>query len=155
MHLEQYLKTYGSIIWRIRGTSMLPLLRQDTDLVTVTASEGARFHKYDIVLYSRFEGADRILILHRVVKVLPDSYVIRGDNCYINETGITDQDILGRLTEIDRKGHIRSADDISLKVYAVIWTATFPLRKIVMKARQKASKNPLLKRFYRRLKGRD
>jgi len=134
---------------------MLPLLRQNTDLVTVIANDGRRYRKYDIVLYSKTAETGRRLILHRVVEVLPDSYVIRGDNCYINETGITDQDILGKLTEIDRKGRIQSADDISLKIYAVIWTAIFPFRKIVMKARQKASKNPLLKRFYRRLKGRD
>ena len=54
--------------------------------------------KYDIPLYKR--GKD--YVLHRIVKVGPDSYVICGDNCLKREYGITDEQIIGVLSEVIR-----------------------------------------------------
>ena len=50
-----------------------------------------RLKKYDVPLYKKGDS----YVLHRVMEVLPDSYIIRGDNCDQKEYGITDDQILG------------------------------------------------------------
>ncbi|MDO5305842.1 MAG: hypothetical protein Q4E87_09745, partial [bacterium] len=75
------------------------MLRNRRDTIVIRPYEG-RLKKYDVPLYKR--GND--YVLHRIVKVLPDSYVICGDNCLNKEYGITDEQILGVLTEFYRDG---------------------------------------------------
>ena len=76
---EQELERKGNITYTCQGFSMLPLLRQQRDLFTITKKQG-RCRKYDVALYKRADGA---YVLHRIIQVLPDGYVFLGDNCSI------------------------------------------------------------------------
>jgi len=95
-NIEQILSDDGVYISTTSGVSMYPLLRDRRDTVIVTPCS-ERLKKYDVALYRR--GSK--YVLHRVIEVLPDSYVIRGDNCIAREY-VPDTDILGKLTEIYR-----------------------------------------------------
>jgi len=100
--LEEQLKRNGRIMYRVNGDSMMPLLRNESDVaVIVTAPEGKRLEKYEVALYKRESGQ---LVLHRIVKVNADSYVTCGDNRYFNESGVTDGQILGVLECVLRNG---------------------------------------------------
>ena len=51
---KEVLARDGVLVYRIRGVSMEPMLRQGRDLVTIRAAKpGERFHENDVVLYCR------------------------------------------------------------------------------------------------------
>ena len=74
---EELLARDGRFVYKTKGTSMEPMLRQNRDLVTVKAPQ-ARLRKYDVALYRR----DDSYVLHRVIGVKDGYYRIRGDNTY-------------------------------------------------------------------------
>jgi len=125
--LEEYLDRNESLTYWNRGRSMLPLIREGKDLVTVEKKgDGQRFKRFDVVLY-RKNGK---LILHRIIKVRKADYVIMGDNTYRPETGISDDIILGKMTVFERNGMRRTVRDPIYLVYVYLWWFFFPIRWI-------------------------
>lgn len=133
---EEYLSRYGSLTYKNKGFSMMPLLRQDRDLFTIEKKGAERCRKYDVVLYKDCRGK---YILHRIIKVLPDGYVIRGDNNYFTEFK-TDGEILGVMTGFRRDGKDYKVTDFSYKAYSVLRCASYPLRSVYVKLRHAAGK---------------
>ena len=123
---EQELDRKGTITYTCRGVSMLPLLRQQKDLFTITKRQ-SRCKKYDVAFYKRADGA---YVLHRIIKVLPDGYVFLGDNCLNKEYGITDQDVLGVMTSFVRDGKEYAADAGGCLLYAKVWYMLYPVRRL-------------------------
>lgn len=123
---EKELDRKNTITYTCRGISMLPLLRQKKDLFTVTKQQG-RYKKYDVVLYKRVNGD---YVLHRIVKVLKDGYVILGDNCLNKEYGITDKDILGIMTSFVRDGREYQVSQKGYQLYVRVWYALYPVRRL-------------------------
>ena len=121
---EELLEKQGKFVWRTSGRSMRPLIRQGKDLVVIRKPQG-RLKKYDVALYRRQTGN---YVLHRVVRVLPDGYIIRGDNCFCDETDITDAQIVGVLTQFQRRGKQISTDAPGYRLYARLWVFSYPLR---------------------------
>ena len=97
---EQELERKGNITYTCQGFSMLPLLRQQRDLFTITKKQD-RCRKYDVALYKRADGA---YVLHRIIQVLPDGYVFLGDNCLNKEYDIREEAVLGVMTSFVRDG---------------------------------------------------
>ncbi|MCI6995994.1 MAG: hypothetical protein MR936_04165 [Eubacterium sp.] len=125
MRIEDVVKNNGVYVSTTVGLSMYPMLRNRRDTIVVRPYTG-RLKKYDVPLY-RSNGK---YILHRIVKVLPDSYVICGDNCRNKEYGITDDQIIGVLTEFYRDGRKINMHGIFYQTYVRIWTALYPVRRI-------------------------
>ena len=136
MTYEEYLNKNGEMTYTNRGTSMLPLIKQDRDMFTVKKKSTERCRKYDVVLYRR---PPESYVLHRIVEVRPDSYVLLGDNCLNKEYGISDKDIIGVMTKYIRKGKEHSTSEIGYKIYSRYAVLTFPIRQAVklIKARVK------------------
>jgi len=109
---------------------MKPLLKQGRDLVTVRPVTRP-LKKYDVPLYRSKRDGRQVYVLHRIVKVLPNGYVIRGDNTYFDERGVTDADIVGVMTAFKRKGKDVSVESRAYKAYVRIWCFVYPLRKLV------------------------
>ena len=106
--IEDYLNERGTLTYSNVGTSMMPLLRQGRDLFTVRRKGPERCKVGDVVLYRR--PPDKY-VLHRIVEVREDSYVILGDNCICREYGVTDSDILGVMTGYIRDGKEHSVTE--------------------------------------------
>lgn len=123
--LEECLAQNGFLTYRIRGVSMQPMLRQGRDLFTVVPKGPERCKKYDVVLYRRPSDP---YVLHRIIEVRPDSYVILGDNCIAKEYGIRDEDILGVLTSFQHNGHTVSVSDWRYRLYSRGWVFFQPVR---------------------------
>ena len=123
--LEECLAENGFLTYRIRGVSMQPMLRQGRDLFTVIPKGPERCKKYDVVLYRRPSDP---YVLHRIIEVRPDSYVILGDNCIAKEYGIRDEDILGVLTSFRHNGHTVSVSDWRYRLYSRVWVFFQPVR---------------------------
>lgn len=124
-HIEDILAAEGVYVSTTSGVSMYPMIRNRRDTIIVTPCSG-RLKKHDVPLYKRGDA----YVLHRIIKVLPDSYVIRGDNCRYSERGITDGDILGVLTGFYRGGKKVDLDSKAYKTYVYLCRASYPLRWI-------------------------
>ncbi len=128
---EKLLARDGVLVYKIKGTSMEPMLRQDRDLVVIRVP-ASRLRKYDVAFYKRGE----LFILHRVIAVKDDFYLIRGDNTYALET-VPDSDVLGVLTSFQRKGkHIETTSKLYL-FYVRFWNAIYPLRRLRFRVRRR------------------
>ena len=117
------------------GVSMYPMLRYRRDTIIVKPYEG-RLKKYDVPLYKR--GSN--YILHRIIEVRPDSYVICGDNCIQKEYGITDKQILGVLTGFYRGSKQIDMDGFGYKLYVRVWGRLYPIRKVFGRMRGLAAR---------------
>ncbi len=131
---EEYLDRNGSLTYTNVGASMLPLLRQGRDLFTVRKKGAERCKTGDVVLYRR--SPDRY-VLHRIVEVRPDDYVILGDNCTAKESGIKDADILGVMTGFVRDGREHTTDEAGYRFYSAVWMRSAGLRIALRKAAQR------------------
>lgn len=125
LRFEEYLDRYGSLTYRNKGVSMMPLLKEGRDLFTLVPKGAGRCKKYDVVLYRNRKGQ---YVLHRVVEVRPEGYVIRGDNTYSDEH-YNDSDILAVMTSFVHKGKEHTVDEAGYRFYSVLRTKTYPLRK--------------------------
>ena len=139
---ESYLDRYGQLTYRVVGTSMLPLLKENRDLFTVRKKNpGERFRVGDVVLYRRGDS----YVLHRILKVLPDGgYVILGDNCVNREYGTRDEDILGVMTGFQRKGRNYTVQNLRYRLHSRWRVLTTPVR-IPMKKLTSALKRKIRK----------
>ena len=123
LSVVEALQRHGFVIHNIKGVSMMPLLNQKTDSVRLEPCAG-RLKLYDIALYRRGDGA---LVLHRVIKVRPGSYVIRGDNC-VRPEYVRDDQILAVAVGIFKGKEYHACDEPAIRRYAVRQKMTLPLR---------------------------
>ena len=98
--ITEKLNAGATVTIQPRGTSMLPLIRQGQDEVILKKPTG-RLKKYDIPFYKRESGQ---FVLHRIVKVRKNDYVLCGDNQTEYEYNITDDMILAVVDAIIRDG---------------------------------------------------
>ena len=131
---EDFLRKNGSMTYSNVGVSMLPLLRQGKDLFTVRRKGKRRCRKYDVVLYRRPPSS---YVLHRIIEVRENDYVILGDNCINKEYGITDNDIIGVMTGFVRDGKEHSVNEFSYRLYSVLRVETAPIRILFKKIKRK------------------
>lgn len=129
--IEDVLATHGFFMTTTAGVSMEPLFRHRRDEVIIRPVHG-RLKRLDVPLYRR---GDRI-ILHRIVKVTPDGYIICGDNCETLEKDITDSEIIGVLSAFYRKGKYHTVDELGYRIYAQVHVALFPVRRMIKKAKR-------------------
>lgn len=123
-----------------RGVSMLPMLRQGRDTVTLSPVTG-RLRKYDLPLYRREDGR---YVLHRVVGV-SDTYICIGDNQYVKEYGVEHRQVLAVVTSFSRDGKEYSVSSPSYRLYCSFWNVSRFLRRCL-----RALKFRLLRCFKKR-----
>lgn len=131
--MEEQLKAGKMVRFGPKGTSMLPLIRQNRDTVMLKQAP-EKLKKYDIPLYMRKDGQ---FVLHRIVAVKKDGYVMCGDNQWKREYGIKSDAILAVADGIWRENKYLSVNSLSYKIYS---------RKQVIKKRILAYKY-MLKEF--------
>ena len=107
---EEVLARDGVFVYRTRGVSMEPMLREGRDVVTIRAAKpGERFSVNDVVMYYR--AGDRKYTLHRIVGVGPAGYTIIGDNSVAYERDVPFEDVLGVLVSFVRNGKACTVED--------------------------------------------
>ena len=136
MTFEEMLETRGYIVYTNVGHSMMPLLRERRDIIEIRKKGPGRCRKYDVVLYRRGEK----YILHRILRVLPEGYLIAGDNNAFVERDITDEKIIGVLVRVIRnsgKGKRReiTPENKGYRVYVHLWCDFYPLRMGILRVR--------------------
>lgn len=121
--VETELREHGVYASVTSGTSMRPLFKTNRDMIIVKRPDGP-LKKYDVALY---RGSLGKYILHRVIAVRDDVYLIRGDNTFVIER-VAKERVIAVLTEFNRKGKRHSVDDNGYRLYSRIWTFIYPVR---------------------------
>ena len=133
--LKEELMRSGNVIFTNKGVSMRPLLREGRDLMIIEKRRSdTRLAPGMAVLFERPTGD---LVLHRIYRKDGGGYLILGDNC-INPEYVEDHMIIGILTGVVRDGKKRiDVTDKSYQRYVKLWTATYPVRKLFLKLKNK------------------
>ena len=127
-----------SAVFKVRGMSMFPLLRDRRDSVRLEKITSAP-KKRDIILYKRDNGQ---FVLHRIVKVKNNLYTLVGDNQGIKEYPIREDQILGVVSSIIRKGkEIDLKKSKMYKIYSVLWCSNIFIRRVILKIMHTLNKN--------------
>ena len=147
MSIREYLSEHETIVYRFKGVSMRPMLRQEKDLIVLRRYDGRGLHKYDVAMYDL--GGNRSNVLHRVVGVHKDHYTFLGDNCINKERQIPESAIVAVLESFVRDGKVISTHNIPYRIYARVHYLLYPARIRWRTFVSWASKIPWLKRIYR------
>ena len=113
-----------------KGTSMLPLLREGRDSISLIKPTN-KLKNGDIAFYRRENGA---YILHRVIKT-DSTYTMCGDNQLTLEQGITDEQIIGIVYKIFRDDKPLSDKNLLYRCYLLLWRS-FYIRRIYFRLRR-------------------
>ena len=151
---EDLLARDGKLVYKTKGSSMRPLLRENRDLVIIE-TPSSRLRPLDVALYKR----GGLYVLHRVIRVKDGYYLIRGDNTFVLET-VPDSTVIGVLSGFQRNGKQYSVNDRSYRAYARLWTAVYPLRffcrrfyvrsrRLAVRAARRLGVLPLIKKALR------
>ena len=95
------------------GTSMMPLIRARIDTVKLV-KPNRELKKYDVILYQR---KDNTYVLHRIIKVKKNSYVLCGDNQFTKEYNVTFDMVIGVMDGFFRGEEYISNDNIEYIKY--------------------------------------
>ena len=135
-NIEEQLRTNGVYVSTTVGVSMKPMLRNRRDRIVLLPVGKERLKKWDLPMYRRADGK---YVLHRIIDVKDDHYIIRGDNTYMKEY-VRDEQILGYVSEFYRGNRHVSTDEKGYRRYAAFWHAIYPLRMPLHKLRMLASR---------------
>ena len=130
--IEKQLRENGFYVSTTVGVSMWPMLRNRRDRVILRPlKSGERLSRFDLPLYRRSDGR---YVLHRVIGVKDDHYIIRGDNTYKKEK-VKDCQIIGVVSEFYRKDRHILADNKKYHAYIRFWNLIYPVRSLAHKVR--------------------
>lgn len=115
-----------SVTFSPRGVSMLPMLREGKDTVTLSPLP-ERLKKYDLPLYRRENGQ---YVLHRIVKV-GESYTCIGDNQFRAEPGIKREQMIAVVTAFTRGKKQYSVNGMGYRLYCRFWHYSRFARRVV------------------------
>ncbi|MBE6727212.1 MAG: hypothetical protein E7562_01025 [Ruminococcaceae bacterium] len=122
--IEQILAEHGEIMTSSAGISMYPMLRNRRDMVVIVKLY-RKLKRHDVPLYRLKSGK---LVLHRILKVKENGYVIRGDNLYEKEF-VTDDMIVGVLKGFHREGKYYDCETSrAYHTYIIYNRLNYPLR---------------------------
>lgn len=129
---EDILNQDGVLMYRNKGDSMMPLLREGRDLMIISKKTSKRLSVMDIPLFKRRNGQ---YVLHRVMWVRKHDYVLCGDNQWYLERGISDDQILGVLTAVVRGGKRYEMSSFLMRTYSFLEWLLYPWRAAFIYAR--------------------
>lgn len=127
--IKQILDECGKYTGLTMGTSMWPLIHQQKDNIIVVKNEN-RLKKYDVPVYVTKSGK---YVMHRIIEVHDDHYIIMGDNL-LNREYVTDDMICGRLVGFFKNGkkYIDCDNNKLYRAYSKIWVALRPVRPVII-----------------------
>lgn len=123
-NLADLLKEKGEFVTTGSGVSMYPMLRFSKDPVLIRSFYG-ELKRYDVAVYSRGNS----YVVHRVLEVREDCYVIRGDNC-IGKEYVPKGDVVGVVVGFWRFGRFIDVSNGLYKLYSRVWVAVNPLIRL-------------------------
>ena len=126
--IESVLRTDGAFVKQPSGGSMRPTLKSESDQIVVRVPDRP-LKKGDVVLYK----TETDFILHRIIKIRKNAYILRGDSCMTTET-VLPENVLGILVGRYRNGKYKAFNNRTNYAFAGFWKFIFPIRWCYRKA---------------------
>lgn len=140
--MKAMLDSGGEFLFYPDGISMLPTIRAGCDGVFLSRADS--ICRGDILLFKRHDGS---FVLHRVVKIEDNgALVMRGDNQYIDETGILPNAVVGKVNAILKDERKVSTSSLSFRLRSAFRIFFFPIKKFFHRAWGKIKKAARRKR---------
>ena len=128
--IREQLASGGKVRFSPMGISMLPMLRQGVDTVTLSPLP-EKLRKYDLPLYRRENGQ---YVLHRIVKA-GETYTCIGDNQFVYEPGLRRDQMIALVTAFTRGSREYRVDHPGYRLYCRLWHYSRPLRHFTRRAK--------------------
>lgn len=129
--IREVMDSGGEFTLYPRGTSMLPLIMQGRDSVTLEQPQGA-LHRGDIAFYQRENGQ---YVLHRIIGERDGTFTMCGDNQLAPEYGVKPEQIIAKAAYITRKGSKITPRSLPYRLYVLLWRSFF-IRRAYFKLRR-------------------
>lgn len=132
--VEQELSLGNQVLIPLKGISMYPFIRNGKDKVLLTGvTPVTPLAKLDIVLFRYKEKH----ILHRIISIQGDTYIIQGDGIYASREICHKADIIGKVVEVHRltRGNIYKiipTNSSTWKNLSGIWNFLRPVRRYLL-----------------------
>ena len=121
--LQLQMETAGSALLTVTGWSMLPMLHNRKDQVTITPVTD-RCKKGDVILYRRDNGR---YVLHRILRCRKEGYILCGDNQFFTEK-VDHRQVIAVVTGFTRKGKSYPVTNAGYRRYTWCWVFFHPVR---------------------------
>lgn len=121
----------------VRGTSMLPFLRNDIDSVELSKARFDDIKRGDIVMIRRYDGA---YVMHRVIQKSTKEFFIIGDAQQWIEGPLHPDQLVAVVNTVWRKKKKISCSNIVWKTLCNCWLLVIPWRYRILKANEKLHK---------------
>ena len=108
----------------VTGWSMHPMLRNRWDKVTLIPPQG-KLKKKDIILYRRENGQ---YVLHRIIDVENETYILSGDNQAMREP-VDHAQVIAVVSGFTHKGKPCSMKSFSYQLYTFFMVDCFFFRR--------------------------
>lgn len=131
--IEEALKRGDSISFCSHGNSMKPFIQNGTQTVTLSPIS-SELKKNDVIFYRRKSGN---FVLHRIIRIEKDgSFTLCGDNQGFLEKGIQKDQILAKMTALEKNGKQIALESLPAKFHIVL----LPLRRFCIRFYARARK---------------
>ena len=133
--IKETLESGGTVELPITGTSMFPLLKAGRDTVIIKMAD--EYSVGDIIFYRRDDGH---FVLHRIVGIDENGFILCGDNQTDLEKRITDKNVIAKVSEIHRAEKIIDVNDKKYIKRVNFWIKARPHRRYPLVIMRKLSK---------------
>ena len=128
--VEQEIRCGRSVRFRMKGNSMLPLLREGKDEVLLSACRAEDLKRWDVVLF-HYKGRH---ILHRFIKKEGDCYRMQGDGVCAFHEECEGEDIIGIAKQVYRpSGKPVSVSSFRWRMESRLWRGLGRFRGIALR----------------------
>ena len=129
-NIERSIKELGYAVVPIKGTSMMPLLKEGRDRVELKPYCHERLKKGDVVLYKKNDGT---LVLHRIIKTENgEFFTVLGDHQFNNAERVNNNQIIAVACGFFIKGRYVNEKTQWYRLYKKIWLCNLNVRRIIL-----------------------
>ena len=129
-NIERSIKELGYAVVPIKGTSMMPLLKEGRDRVELKPYCHERLKKGDVVLYKKNDGT---LVLHRIIKTENgEFFTVLGDHQFNNAERVNNNQIIAVACGFFIKGRYVNEKTRQYRLYKKIWLCNLNVRRIIL-----------------------
>ncbi len=128
--IEKYINENGEFIAIPVGTSMYPMLRNRRDSVYLVRYNKDGLKKYDLPVYKRANGMQ---VMHRCLGKDENGYIMCGDNQWVLEYGIQEEQIFAVAKGFYRDEKYIPNEKWSYRLYCRLWSMNLFIRKCILR----------------------
>ena len=130
-YIKEALKSNATVPLTVTGSSMMPLLKPQRDIVWLEKCDVGQIKKGDILLFERENGKP---VLHRVIKIRNDVLIMNGDALSWAEQ-IEKTQVIACVKNFERNKKMFTCDSKRVKLWNALWSVTRPVRTVIRKVR--------------------